>query len=60
MVVVADVEHLVASAAILRMTNACDPVAHLVEVGELLRVQVEKVTGSSVLIAVRRFLLLEV
>jgi hypothetical protein len=59
MIVAADVEHLVARAAILRMTNTCSPVSHLIEVGQFLRVQVQEIARSPVLIAVRRFLILE-
>jgi hypothetical protein len=58
-VVIADMEHLVARTAVLRVTDSCGSMAHLMEVGELLGVEVEKVTGSFVLIAVRWFLRLE-
>jgi hypothetical protein len=42
-VVVANRERMLAPPAILRMTNTCNPVVHLVEVGGLLRVEEEEV-----------------
>jgi hypothetical protein len=58
-VIVADVKHLIARLAILVVPDACGSVAHLIEVGQLLGVEVEEVAWSFVLIAVRRLLLLE-
>ena len=52
MVVAADMEHLIAHTSVARMTDSVGAMAHTVEVGELLRVQVEQVTRSFVLIAV--------
>jgi hypothetical protein len=59
MVIVADVEHLVARTTAVLAAIACDAMAHLVKVGEFLRVEVEQVAGGFVFIAVRRFLSLE-
>lgn len=59
MVVIADMEHLIASAPVLCVANTCSPVAHLVEVGQLLRVEVKEVPRGLVLVAVGWLLLLE-
>jgi hypothetical protein len=59
MVVVADMEHLIACLAILRMANACGSVAHLMEVGKFLGIEVQQVTWSFMLVAIGRFFLLK-
>jgi hypothetical protein len=58
-VIVADMEHLVTRTAVPVVPDARGSVAHLIEVGELLRIQVEEIAWSLVLVAVRRLLLLE-
>jgi hypothetical protein len=59
MVVAADVEHLVASSSVLRVANACDPMANLPEVGQLLGIQMKEVAWSLMFVAVRRLFLPE-
>jgi hypothetical protein len=58
-VVVANMEHLITSTPVLLMADACNPVTHLIEVGELLRVEVEEVAWGFVLVAVRWLLRLK-
>ena len=60
MVIAAHMQHLVAHAPIVLVADARSPVAHFLEVGELLCVQVEEITRSCVLVAVRRLLRLEI
>lgn len=57
MVLVADMEHLIACLGILRVANAYGPVSRLMEVGEFLRVQVEQVAWGVLLVTVGRLLL---
>jgi hypothetical protein len=54
-IVIADMEHLIAVPLVSLVANAGSAVAHLVEVGEFLGVQVEEIAWGLVLIPIVRF-----
>jgi hypothetical protein len=59
MVIAAYVQHLIPLSLVPSVADAVGPMPNLTEVGELLRVQVEQVSWSLVLVAVGWLLLLE-
>jgi hypothetical protein len=59
MVIAADMQHLIAVAMISLVPDAGSAVAHLVEIGQFLGVEVKEIARSVMLIPVVRFLFLE-
>jgi hypothetical protein len=57
MVIATDMEHLIAAPLVPRVANAGSAMAHLVEVGELLGVEMEEITWGLMLIPIVRFFL---
>jgi hypothetical protein len=59
MVIAADMQHLIAVALVPLMPDAGSAVAHLIEIGQFLGVEVEEIARSFMLIPIVRFFFLE-
>jgi hypothetical protein len=59
MVIAADMQHLIAVALVPFMSDAGSSVAHLVEIGQFLGVEVEEIARGFMLIPIVRFFFLE-
>jgi len=59
MVIAADMQHLIAVAMVPLMSDAGGAVAHLVEIGQLLGVEMEEIARGFMLIPIVRFFFLE-